>query len=209
MGYTFRFFAKPCKRVVWTLWKASSVMEERFRFVTRLPGRALADVCRDFGVSRNSSYYGWRDRRSFVRLNQAMAIFIAGTTVVGCQILRRSQGQHALFGAGGWDRCISHDCGSDLGATGGRHAGSYLLRRNFSRRENRWLYSSRKGYDERPVLIVPEDDPVQSKNGPEAKLAGSPSEGTQQHPATERPREALDMKCPAVRRIMGRLDSQP
>jgi hypothetical protein len=36
-----------------------------------------------------------------------------------------------------------------------------------------------KGYDEPPVLIVPEDDPVQSKNGPDAKLAGSPSEGTQ------------------------------
>jgi flagellar basal body-associated protein FliL len=31
------------------------------------------------------------------------------------------------------------------------------------------FYSSRKGYDEPPVLIVPENDPVESKNVPETK----------------------------------------
>jgi putative transposase len=31
-------------------WKASSVMEERLRFVARLlDGEAMTDVCRDFG----------------------------------------------------------------------------------------------------------------------------------------------------------------
>jgi hypothetical protein len=40
-------------------WKASSVMEERLRFVARLlDGEAMTDVCRDFGVSRKT------DRRS-------------------------------------------------------------------------------------------------------------------------------------------------
>jgi hypothetical protein len=34
-------------------WKASSVMEERMRFVTRLPdGEAMTEVCREFGISR-------------------------------------------------------------------------------------------------------------------------------------------------------------
>ena len=36
-------------------WKASSVMEERLRFVARLlDGEAMTDVCRDFGVSRKT-----------------------------------------------------------------------------------------------------------------------------------------------------------
>jgi hypothetical protein len=33
-------------------WEASSVMEERLRFV----GEAMTDVCRDFGVSRKTGY---------------------------------------------------------------------------------------------------------------------------------------------------------
>ena len=38
-------------------WKASSVMEERLRFVARLlDGEAMAAVCRDFGVSRKTGY---------------------------------------------------------------------------------------------------------------------------------------------------------
>ena len=38
-------------------WKASSVMEERLRFVARLlDGEAMTDVCRDFGVSRKTGY---------------------------------------------------------------------------------------------------------------------------------------------------------
>ena len=38
-------------------WKASSVMEERLRFVARLlEGEAMTDVCRDFGVSRKTGY---------------------------------------------------------------------------------------------------------------------------------------------------------
>ena len=36
-------------------WTASSVMEERLRFVARLlDGEAMTDVCRDFGVSISS-----------------------------------------------------------------------------------------------------------------------------------------------------------
>jgi hypothetical protein len=38
-------------------WKASSVMEERLRFVARLlDGEAMTDACRDFGVSRKTGY---------------------------------------------------------------------------------------------------------------------------------------------------------
>ena len=38
-------------------WPASSVMEERLRFVARLlDGEAMTDVCRDFGVSRKTGY---------------------------------------------------------------------------------------------------------------------------------------------------------
>ena len=38
-------------------WTASSVMEERLRFVARLlDGEAMSDVCRDFGVSRKTGY---------------------------------------------------------------------------------------------------------------------------------------------------------
>ena len=38
-------------------WRASSVMEERLRFVARLlDGEAMTDVCRDFGVSRKTGY---------------------------------------------------------------------------------------------------------------------------------------------------------
>jgi transposase-like protein len=38
-------------------WKASSVMEERLRFVARLLDReAMTDVCREFGVSRKTGY---------------------------------------------------------------------------------------------------------------------------------------------------------
>jgi hypothetical protein len=36
-------------------WKASSVMEERLRFVARaLDGEAMTDVCREFGISRKT-----------------------------------------------------------------------------------------------------------------------------------------------------------
>src|SRR5829696_6272274 len=38
-------------------WKASSVMEERLRFVARLlDGEAMSEVCRDFGISRKTGY---------------------------------------------------------------------------------------------------------------------------------------------------------
>ena len=38
-------------------WKASSVMEERLRFVARLlDGEAMTGVCREFGVSRKTGY---------------------------------------------------------------------------------------------------------------------------------------------------------
>src|SRR5438132_2845957 len=38
-------------------WKASSVMEERLRFVAKLlDGEAMSDVCREFGISRKTGY---------------------------------------------------------------------------------------------------------------------------------------------------------
>jgi transposase len=38
-------------------WKASSVMEERLRFVARLlDGETMTEVCRDFGISRKTGY---------------------------------------------------------------------------------------------------------------------------------------------------------
>ena len=38
-------------------WKASSVMEERLRFVARLlDGEAMTDVCRELGISRETGY---------------------------------------------------------------------------------------------------------------------------------------------------------
>lgn len=38
-------------------WKASSVMEERLRFVARLlDGEAMTDVCRESGISRKTGY---------------------------------------------------------------------------------------------------------------------------------------------------------
>ena len=38
-------------------WKASSVMEERLRFVARLlDGEAMSEVCREFGISRKTGY---------------------------------------------------------------------------------------------------------------------------------------------------------
>ena len=37
--------------------KASSVMEERLRFVARLlDGEAMTEVCREFGISRKTGY---------------------------------------------------------------------------------------------------------------------------------------------------------
>src|ERR1700758_5616684 len=38
-------------------WKASSVMEERLRFVARLlDGEAMTEGCREFGISRKTGY---------------------------------------------------------------------------------------------------------------------------------------------------------
>ncbi len=38
-------------------WKASSVMEERLRFVARLlEGEAMTEICREFGISRKTGY---------------------------------------------------------------------------------------------------------------------------------------------------------
>ena len=38
-------------------WKETSVMEERLRFVARLlEGEGMSDVCREFGISRKTSY---------------------------------------------------------------------------------------------------------------------------------------------------------
>jgi hypothetical protein len=49
-------------------WKASSVMEERLRFVARLlDGEAMTDVCREFGVSRKTELiYPFHDRELLV-----------------------------------------------------------------------------------------------------------------------------------------------
>lgn len=41
-------------------WRASSVMEERLRFVARLlDGEGMSDVCREFGISRKTGYKIW------------------------------------------------------------------------------------------------------------------------------------------------------
>src|SRR5947207_14581919 len=38
-------------------WKKTSVVEERLRFVARLlDGEPMTDVCREFGISRNTGY---------------------------------------------------------------------------------------------------------------------------------------------------------
>jgi transposase len=38
-------------------WKASSVMDERLRFVARLlDGETMTELCRDFGISRKTGY---------------------------------------------------------------------------------------------------------------------------------------------------------
>src|ERR1700752_4518043 len=38
-------------------WKASSVMEERLRFVARLlEGEPMSEMCREFGISRKTGY---------------------------------------------------------------------------------------------------------------------------------------------------------
>jgi transposase len=38
-------------------WKECSVMEERLRFVARLlDGESVTDICREFGISRNTGY---------------------------------------------------------------------------------------------------------------------------------------------------------
>lgn len=38
-------------------WKASSVMNERLRFVARLlEGEAMSRVCQEFGISRKTGY---------------------------------------------------------------------------------------------------------------------------------------------------------
>ncbi len=37
-------------------WKESSVMDERLRFVARLPdGEVMTDLCREFGISRKAN----------------------------------------------------------------------------------------------------------------------------------------------------------
>jgi len=38
-------------------WKECSVMDERVKFVARRPGgEAMADLCREFGISRKTGY---------------------------------------------------------------------------------------------------------------------------------------------------------
>jgi hypothetical protein len=40
-------------------WKECSVMEERLRFVARLlDGEAMTDMYREFGISRQTGYFG-------------------------------------------------------------------------------------------------------------------------------------------------------
>src|SRR6201997_5298409 len=52
MGYTSPFFRRK-----WMPWKESSVMDERLQFVARrLAGEAMAELCREFGISRKTGY---------------------------------------------------------------------------------------------------------------------------------------------------------
>src|SRR5689334_5890743 len=53
MGNTFR----PWRVGGVDAWRASSVMEERLRFVARLlDGEGMTEVCREFGISRKTGY---------------------------------------------------------------------------------------------------------------------------------------------------------
>jgi transposase len=52
MGYTFSFFREEAMP-----WKECSVMDERLQFVARrLAGEPLAELCREFGISRKTGY---------------------------------------------------------------------------------------------------------------------------------------------------------
>jgi hypothetical protein len=52
MGYTFPFFRE--KRMPW---KECSVMDERLQFVARrLAGEPMAELRREFGISRKTGY---------------------------------------------------------------------------------------------------------------------------------------------------------
>jgi hypothetical protein len=43
-------------------WKECSVMDERLQFVARrLNGEPMAELCREFGISRKTGYGGLRD----------------------------------------------------------------------------------------------------------------------------------------------------
>src|ERR1700686_3147465 len=53
MGYTFR----PEEGPGGMPWKATSVMDERIRFVIRLKdGESMTALCREFGISRKTGY---------------------------------------------------------------------------------------------------------------------------------------------------------
>src|SRR5438445_4691929 len=55
--YTWVTLSSFVLREVLMPWKASSVMEERLRFVARLlDGEGMSDVCREFGISRKTGY---------------------------------------------------------------------------------------------------------------------------------------------------------
>src|SRR6202035_5477978 len=52
IGYTFPFLREEVMP-----WKECSVMDERLQFVARrLAGEAMADLCREFGISRKTGY---------------------------------------------------------------------------------------------------------------------------------------------------------
>jgi len=55
-------------------WKASSVMEERLRFVARLlDGETMTEVCRVFGISRKTGY------KIFERYKERLSPTVLGT----------------------------------------------------------------------------------------------------------------------------------
>jgi transposase len=52
MGYTFSLFGEEAMP-----WKECSVMDERLQFVARrLAGESMAELCREFGISRKAGY---------------------------------------------------------------------------------------------------------------------------------------------------------
>ena len=58
-------------------WKASSVMEERLRFIARLlDSEPMTDLCHEFGISRKTGYKICQNLLTTVYSVTTMAVFL-------------------------------------------------------------------------------------------------------------------------------------